>query len=196
MEHDVVNRNRLDENKRFIIDAFDIIGENPSVLVSGTTEIAKTAEPELYDSMLSKGRDILPAVLSLMAETAEHSRRFGELTMLCNDILESLGEPVLYTYKPVITSEAFINLYEAYLDESPPQTRVATHELSDNFEVTEPAYVWSMEVDPSVYIPEPENIDNPPPKYVRWEPMLGKYVYRDAYYNKELGMIILDKWPE
>jgi len=59
-----------------------------------TSTAAKTAAPELYDSMLSKGEDLLPAVLSLLEES-EHNRRSAEIYMLYKDIMENLGRKAL-----------------------------------------------------------------------------------------------------
>ena len=134
----------------------------------------------------------------------------AELAMLCNDILESLGEAKIDSYitgcKECLISGcdchscydysiSFINLYEAYFDSLPPRI-LGCNELDFEKSSDRPSYVWWQEVDPSVHIPEPPvDPNNPPPDYLRWEPMLGCYVYYDAYYDKELGMIVLEKWP-
>ncbi len=94
MMNDADYSDQLKENKIFITETFDAIGENPQVMLSSTADIAKTAEPELYNAMLSQGDALLPAVLSLLEES-EHGRRGAELYMLYKDIQESLGEPVL-----------------------------------------------------------------------------------------------------
>lgn len=204
MDNEVGNLDRLEADKAFIMNTFDKIGENFVVQVSGTSEAAKTAEPELYDSMLSKGQDILPAVLSLMAENWQ-GKRGSEVNMLCNDILESLGKPVIDLYEDIFSNDVFIRLYEAYVGPVPNKTpEVYTRSSMSAFsivpmEVLEentPSYVWWEKADPNVFIPEPDNTDNPPPDFVRWEPMLGCYIYRDAYYNEELGLLVLEQFPE
>ena len=160
---------QLEENRRFIVRTFQIIRENPQVSVSSRVGIIKDAEPELYNSMLSRGEELLPAVLSLIEES-KRDLISAELYMLYVDIQENLGEPIL-----------------DYDDIVPPiQPK----------EIDAPPYVWWIEADPNVYIPEPDNTDKPPPDYLRWEPMLGSYIYRDAYYIEELGMIVLEKYPE
>ena len=104
------------------MSTFDKIGENPVVQASGTAATARTDEPILYDSMLSQGRDILPAVLSLMAENWP-GKRGSEVNMLCNDILESLGEPVLDFSKDILINDEFISLHKFCLGSSPPVPR-------------------------------------------------------------------------
>ncbi|MCL1817185.1 MAG: hypothetical protein FWG43_06265 [Clostridiales bacterium] len=193
---EVSGLNQLEANQLFVIDTFDTIGDNFTVLISGTCTAAKTAEPELYDSMLSQGRDLLPAVLSLLANNWQ-GKRGAELAMLCNDILESLGEPILDFSTPYAFSDDFVSLYETYLGSPLPGNTGETSpdgSLDDTVGVGQP-YVWWEEADPSVYIPEPDNADNPPPDFIRWEPMLGCYIYRDAYYSEELGMIVLEQFP-
>ena len=164
---------QLNENKRFIIETFEAINENPGVSLSSTIETAKVAEPELYDSMLSRGEELLPAVLSLMEES-DRGRRTTELYMLYMDIQEIMGKAKL-AYDDLVP----------LLPENPPNDPEA-----------EPSYVWWTEVDPSVNIPEPDNMDDPLPDYLRWEPMLGGYIYADAYYIPESGMIVLEEYPE
>ena len=166
------NLYQLNEYKRIIMETFDTIDENRLISLSSTAETVKTAEPELYDSMLSQGAELLPAILSLLEESI-HDKRSAELYMLYKDIQESIGEPVL-----------------DYYNMTPPLPESSSDDTGT------PTYVWWAEVDPSVNIPEPDNTDNPPPDYIRWEPMLGCYIYRDAYYVEELSMVVLEEFPQ
>jgi hypothetical protein len=53
--------------------------------------------------------------------------------------------------------------------------------------VNTPDYV----VDDSVYIPEPKENKGRVPDHIRWEPMLGLYIVKDAYYDPETKSFII-----
>jgi len=172
-----------------IVDTFERIRQNFRVSSSSYEEIIRELEPELYYGLVNRGEAILPEVLSLIAENLSNAPG-ARYTMLCRDILANMG----YTEFPhpgggkgwfEVHGIAF---YEQYVGPYRPPEKPERAWDRANAYCLEKGYFNVIPADPSVYIPEPADPNNPP--YLRWETMLGTWVAWDAYYDEELGFII------
>ena len=179
----------IDESvKDEIIETFESMIRNSKIHYA---ELIKMMEADSYYGLVERGETILPEVLSLLGEN--NSSFFGEIyTMLCTDILYSMGYDV-FPHKTGVTwfEEYGIEFYEMYVGPyTPPEKPERAWDRATAY-CLEKGYFNVWPANPDVYWPEPEDANAAP--YLRWEPMLGSWISKDAYYDAELGFIIQEE---
>ena len=189
-----INEGRLDSEKIIYIEESynETIGLSSGV---GITLINFATDE--YQMLLEHGESIMPELLYV----SYYGQDIFSAWLACvyQEIAYNLGIVTEIKEVPYLDWDLFLLLFNQFIGFynkpgpilAPLPPNPADPWMRANEYCQEKGYFNVIPADPSVFVPIPEEPNNPP--YLRWEPMLGCWVAWDAYYNEELGFIIEEK---